>query len=95
MEAILLLQFLNSIANFCKQNFFLGWCGRSGGSLGFFLLLFLCQLVDTLHEHEDAEGNDGEVDDGLYEGTVVDGGSSQFLTCDCLLYTSPSPRDRG
>lgn len=82
MEAILLLQFLDGITYFCEQNLFLGWCRRSGGSLGFFLLLLLCQLVDTLHEHEDAEGNDGEVDDGLDESTVVDGGSSQFLTCD-------------
>ena len=79
MEAILLLQFLDGITYFCEQNLFLGWCRRSGGSLGFFLLLLLCQLVDTLHEHEDAEGNDGEVDDGLDKGSVVDGGGSQFL----------------
>ena len=44
-------------------------------------VLYLCSLIDFYHAEYERYANDNALFDALYES--------------CLLYTSPSPRDRG
>ena len=62
-----------------------------GGLLRLFHGL-LVQHIDGLDGHEQHEGHDEEVDDGVEESTDADANIAD-LDDDCLLYTSPSPRD--
>ena len=70
-----MLLVLQQVANFGKE-FFL--CRRLRLWLGLFLLL-LGKLVDQFDQHEDTESHDEEVEAGLQEVAIVDGGSRQFL----------------
>ena len=69
----LLVLLLEGVADLSEELHFLGGLGigRGGGSG---LLLLAAHLVDPLDQQEDHDGDEQEVDDGLDEAAVLDGG---------------------
>ena len=67
---------LQQVADLGEQNLLGGGGGGSGllgGGFGLLLLADLGHLVQTLHQEEDHQSQDGEVDDGGDEVAVVQG----------------------